>query len=120
LTDFYVGIGLPRFYAEVIFVPLDEDDFYAGGTSKHKNIRIVARHAARTSTRGELSMSDVEACVARFQEIYAYYFEPKGLDWEFNLDELPRDYWRLNGLVPLPTPSEAQDKWAELNHPAPY
>ena len=44
--------------------------------------------------------------------------EGKGdVDWEYFVNESPRDLWKINGMVPPLPGSEMEKKWAELNRP---
>lgn len=41
--------------------------------------------------------------------------KPKGVEWESAIYEANRDLWRVNGLVPPPTGSNMERKWATEN-----
>jgi hypothetical protein len=41
----------------------------------------------------------------------------KGADWEYFIQETPRDLWRVNGMVPPAPGSEFEKGWLRLNKP---
>ena len=43
--------------------------------------------------------------------------ERKGLDWEYFATEVPRDLWKINGLVPPLPGSDMEKKWVATNRP---
>ena len=48
VTELYVSRGLPAFYVNVLFIPLEQDNYYIGGVAKKNFVRIVAEQIART------------------------------------------------------------------------
>jgi hypothetical protein len=42
------------------------------------------------------------------------------LEWELHIAETPRDLWRINGIDPPPSNSEAEKTWKEQNKALPY
>ncbi len=48
MTALYVSRGLPAFYVNVLFIPLEQDYYYIGGVAKKNFVRIVAEQIART------------------------------------------------------------------------
>lgn len=49
ITDLYVNkINLPAFYVNVLFIPLEQDNYYVGGEPRKNFVRITAEHIART------------------------------------------------------------------------
>lgn len=48
ITDLYVNqVGLPAFYVNVLFVPLDDGQIYVGGVANKNFVRITAEQIAR-------------------------------------------------------------------------
>ena len=48
ITDFYVNqINLPAFYVNVLFIPLEQNNFFIGGEPRKNFVRIAAEHIAR-------------------------------------------------------------------------
>lgn len=43
-----------------------------------------------------------------------------GVDWELHISETPRDLWRVQGIDPPPTDSEAEKSWKANNMPHKY
>ena len=46
ITPMYTKIGLPAFYVNVIFIPVESDCFYVGNQQVTKMVRIVIEHIA--------------------------------------------------------------------------
>jgi phenylpyruvate tautomerase PptA (4-oxalocrotonate tautomerase family) len=54
ITKAYVeGAGLPAFYVNVIFIPLEEDEVWIGGEPRKNFVRIVVEQIARTMVTQE-------------------------------------------------------------------
>ena len=89
---------------------------YVGG-EEHTNFAWISiQHIARsldTTEKKEWFLRSVD-------EVLTPVLEAKGADWEYAVHETPRDLWKVNGLVPPPTGSEAERKWVELNRPISY
>ena len=39
---------LPKFYVVVVFIDVDQDSFFIGGSHNNRFVRIVSQHLART------------------------------------------------------------------------
>lgn len=48
ITFFYTrgGGGLPAFYVDVVFIPVERDSFYVGGKQATNMVRIAIEHIA--------------------------------------------------------------------------
>ena len=44
----------------------------------------------------------------------------KGYDWEYGVEEVDRDLWKVNGMVPPMPGTEAEKEWAEGNLAVPF
>ncbi|OWY47385.1 hypothetical protein AALT_g6420 [Alternaria alternata] len=49
-----------------------------------------------------------------------YILDRKELDSEMHISETPRDLWRVQGIDPPPTDSEAEKSWKAKNYAHPY
>jgi len=108
--------NLPAFYVNVRFTELDRESNFHGGKSDGDFAVIRIEHLARQfpdAARKKYWMSKID-------EILNPLLKPKGADWEYQILELDRDLWKINGLVPLLPNTEAEKKWVELNRPVEY
>lgn len=50
ITKLYTSppVELPAFYVNVLFIPLQEDEYYIGGETRRNFVRIVIEQIART------------------------------------------------------------------------
>lgn len=46
ITSFYTRGGLPAFYVDVVFVPVEPTSFYVGGKQAANMVRIAVEHIA--------------------------------------------------------------------------
>ncbi|MFJ3762786.1 tautomerase family protein [Streptomyces sp. NPDC090080] len=117
VTGFYTGIGLPAFYAVIVFHEVEAESFFIGGKPAAHAVRIVVEHIARHSNHDPaLSRKTAEALAA----IIAPHTKDRGLSFEFHVDETPRELWMTDGVWPPPARSEAERIWARENRPLPY
>ena len=117
ITDHYAQIGLPRFYAMVVFNETRPEDMYVGGTPTPVGVRIIIEHIARhnpDSTSRRHTARWINAIVGP-----SLHGHP-GLHWEFHVAETSEELWMINGVVPPPAGSEAEQAWARTNTTAPY
>ncbi|KAF2092585.1 hypothetical protein NA57DRAFT_49915 [Rhizodiscina lignyota] len=112
-------LGLPAFYVVVQFIAMPEESVWVGGLSKTEKpfIRIVINHVAVRVA----NISDEDAVYKQTCEMVDAALKPhvedKGYDWEYHLDETERRLWKVNGLVPPPWKSEAEQQWVKTNRP---
>lgn len=117
LTSVYVEYGrMPKFYVNVLFHEIAEDNFFIGAEPRTNFVRFVAVHIARHLPSTEIR----RRAMRRFEEKIAPFVKDRGYDWEMHIDETPRDFWTVQGLVPPPPGSEAEKLWARENRPVPY
>jgi phenylpyruvate tautomerase PptA (4-oxalocrotonate tautomerase family) len=117
LMDVYVEYsGMPNFYVNVLFHEIAEDDFLIGAEPRNNFVRFVAVHIARHLPSPEVRRRTMQIFEARI----APFVKDRGYDWEMHIDETPRDFWTVQGLVPPPPGSEAEKLWARENRPVPY
>jgi phenylpyruvate tautomerase PptA (4-oxalocrotonate tautomerase family) len=117
ITDHYEQAGLPRFYVVVIFNETRSEDLYVGGEPTAVGLRIVidhiARHAADKQSRNRIAHW--------INSILLPYLQGRDdVHWEFHVDETSEDLWMINGLIPPPMGSEAEQRWAAENMAAAY
>ena len=116
VTSLYEARGLPRFYVVTLFHEVDRGSFYVGGEPVDDRVRItidqIARHYADPASKEEARK--------RIGAVIQPFAAGKRLRWEFHVDETPRDLWMIDGLVPPPTGSEAEQLWAKENRAIPY
>mgnify|MGYP000535291066 FL=1 len=116
ITDHYAQIGLPRFYVVVLFTETRPDNMYVGGEPTPIGVRIVIEHIARHNPDRESRQRTARWINA----ILSPYVSEPGLHWEFHVDETSEELWMINGLVPPPGGSAAEQDWARTNVAAPY
>ncbi|AJE81842.1 hypothetical protein SLNWT_1466 [Streptomyces albus] len=116
VTALYTRFGLPPFYVVALFHPVEESSFLVGGEPAGNTVRVVVEHIARHSDDPEFRRRTCEA----ISGILDPYTRERGLSYEFHIDETPRDLWRIDGLAPPPTRSEAERLWFRENRPVPY
>ncbi|KAK5994179.1 hypothetical protein PT974_07622 [Cladobotryum mycophilum] len=119
-TSFYTSKGLPAFYVIVEFIQLNTNNTWIGGEKQDPNkpfVRIAIDHIAR-------SMPDTDEyrlnATARLEELLKPHIADKGWKYEYHIDETDRRLWRIDGYVPPPTGSEAEQLWFSKNHAVPY
>ena len=117
ITDHYQQVGLPRFYVVVIFTETQPGDLYVGGEKAAVGVRVVIDHIARQNPD--------RASRQRTAQWIKSILHPKlkghvDLHWEFHVDETSEDTWMINGVVPPPAHSAAEQAWAKANAAVPY
>lgn len=112
IADHYEHVGLPRFYAVVIFNETRSDDLYVGGEPTPLGLRVVIDHIAR-HTVDKQSRHGTARWIKSI--LLPYLTGRDGLHWEFHVDETSEDLWMINGLIPPPMGSEAEKRWAAAN-----
>ncbi|TKY89734.1 hypothetical protein EX895_001519 [Sporisorium graminicola] len=124
VTSLYVRMGLPPFLVNVLFIQLEDDDFYIGMQAHSeraqeqgkKFVRIVSQHLARTSEGKERRMKTIESLEERFRTV----LERKRCEWEIHIEEPPADLWHLSGFrYPAPGTS-AEAEWVSANKAVAY
>ncbi|GBG37413.1 tautomerase family protein [Mycobacterium montefiorense] len=116
LMSVYVDAGLPKFYVNVLFHEVAEENFYIGAEPRNNFVRLVAEHIARhlpTTEHRRHAMALFEAQIAPF-------VRDRGYDWEMHVDETLFDFWQVQGLVPPLAESEGEKQWVRENRPVPH
>ncbi|OAL48541.1 hypothetical protein IQ07DRAFT_77967 [Pyrenochaeta sp. DS3sAY3a] len=131
ITSIYVGGGLPAFYVNVVFQPIQPTSFFIGGVARpspHNEanvpgpksekpfIRITIQNIARKIPNESLRDRFLE----RVDKALKPFIEDAGYDWEYSVEETSRDLWKVQGLVPPMPRSEAEKEWLRLNEAVPY
>lgn len=114
LSDVY-GRNMPRFYVGVIFQEVAADNFYIGGESHPKFVRIWVDHIARTFGSPEIKVR----FFTRMNQIFEPFITERGLQWELHVDETPFDQWTVQGFFPPHDGTEDDRRWREENKPTP-
>jgi len=149
ITELYASRGLPAFYVNVIFLDVDEQQFWVGGEPKTNYVRVVVEQIARTMatpdteegqkrrrwwmdlinevrfalycrSRGTCNVENNNMDKIRLQALKPFIIDREELDWELHVCETPRDLWRIQGLDPPPPHSDNEKLWAEKNRAIPY
>jgi phenylpyruvate tautomerase PptA (4-oxalocrotonate tautomerase family) len=116
VTSHYEAVGLPRFYVVTLFHEVDRGSFYVGGEPVDDVVRVAIDNIA---IHGEYPARR-ESVRNRIGSVIQPFAAEKGLRWEFHVDETPSDLWMINGLVPPPHGSDAEQLWARENLAIPY
>ncbi|KAI9036907.1 tautomerase family protein [Aspergillus affinis] len=123
ITSMYTRSGLPAFYVVVIFIEMPPGTLYRAGVSCHTKgvkpfVRLTFSHIARHFPPGESPMRT--NFMNMVHETVKPYLADKGYDWEFNGEELEREFVHINGLRIPPTGSEEEQRWFRDNKPSPW
>ncbi|RYP63939.1 hypothetical protein DL769_006817 [Monosporascus sp. CRB-8-3] len=126
ITAYYVNAGLPAFYVNVLFRQMAGEDMWIGGRPAaafpgadpepeplaRPFVRLSIQHLAvhQPNETAMVAMCD------RIDKWLSPHFED--YDWEYNIEQPPRALWRINGIIPPPSGSEAERKWVEEGRPS--
>ncbi|TDZ54645.1 hypothetical protein CTRI78_v006107 [Colletotrichum trifolii] len=118
VTAWYMRIGLPAFYVIVNFLPMAPGTIWKGAEIPSKPfVRMSMDHiAVRLDDDADVYHRVTES----FEKLLKPHIADKGYDYEYHVDETPRDLWRVNGFIPPGFGSVAEKKWFDLNKPVPY
>jgi phenylpyruvate tautomerase PptA (4-oxalocrotonate tautomerase family) len=132
ITAIYSGTksaGLPPFYVNVLFQPIEASSYYIGGVARpspHSEankpgpdsskpfIRVTIQNIARTlyvsflrydndvDLMSALSPNDEirDRFLGRVDDALKPHVADKGYDWEYSVEETRRDLWKIQGFVP--------------------
>ncbi|KAK3714250.1 hypothetical protein LTR37_007836 [Vermiconidia calcicola] len=106
--------GLPAFYVRVRFTEDAPSSSFSGGSKNDNFVHIQIWHLARVFR----SNNHRDAFLNLVDGVLNPVMRHKGADWEYTVNESPRDLWKINGLVPPAAGSEMEKKWVEMNRPA--
>ncbi|KAJ5453724.1 uncharacterized protein N7458_004680 [Penicillium daleae] len=114
ITKIYTSAGLPAFYVTVQFILSPTSSCFVGGKPETERpfIRISVDHIAVHSNNDTGMHARI---TARVDAALKPHLADKGYDWEYHIDETARGLWKINGLVPPPYKSEAEQLWASAN-----
>jgi phenylpyruvate tautomerase PptA (4-oxalocrotonate tautomerase family) len=107
---------LPRFYVNVMFVPLPASTFYIGGAPASDFVRVTIDHIA-AQMKDEAQQTMFLHAVSRVLDPYV---AGRGLRWEMHIDETPFALWMIQGLRPPVPGTPAGKKWQVEDRPSPY
>ncbi|KAF7159171.1 hypothetical protein CNMCM6106_006304 [Aspergillus hiratsukae] len=113
ITQVYVRYGLPAFYVQVHFTEQPAGTSFIGGEQHPNFVALTIYHLARTMTTEQQR----QGFLKHIDAVLTPMFEPKGIDWEYFVTEVPRDLWKVNGLVPPAAGSEEEKVWVRENRP---
>ncbi|KAJ7171217.1 putative oxalocrotonate tautomerase [Mycena filopes] len=107
---------LPPFYVLVLFINVDPEDFFVGGESTDKFLRIGIEHIARNFSSDESKRTFME----RYEKAIAPWTAGRGIDWEVQITDDDRLLWNENGMAPPPADSEEERIWKRENRAVPF
>lgn len=111
MSNIYTTYGLPAFFAHTHFIEFGPDDFWSGGEAVELSATISIYHAAANVRNKE----EGEAFLKALDDVVRPVLKPKGIRWESNVYETPRDFWRLQGMDPPDFNSDMLKRWVKDN-----
>lgn len=111
MSNIYTTFGLPAFFAHAHFFELAPEDIWSGGEPSKSFTTISIYHAAANIR----DKSEGEAFLKALDDVVRPVLKPKGIKWESNVYETPRDWWRLQGMIPPDFNTNMLKKWVEAN-----
>ncbi|KAH8757696.1 putative oxalocrotonate tautomerase [Diaporthe sp. PMI_573] len=115
ITKLYADSGLPAFYVNVQFIPLGADDLWYGGQPHPKFTMINIYHVAQNVA--DFPEKRQQAFIKSVDDVLTPRMTKKGMGWEYFVIEGPRQFWKIDGIVPPPTGSEMEKLWHQHNRP---
>lgn len=116
ITELYIEHRIPAFLVNAFFHENRIGCFYSGGKSPPNAVFFVIDHAARPFPSEEVRLG----FIARINAIVGPILAPKGVKWEYNIYEHPRDNWRVCGMVPPADQTDIMQQWIDRNEAVPY
>ncbi|WP_216903371.1 tautomerase family protein [Nocardia alni] len=116
ITKYYAKAGLPEFYVVVLFHEVPASDFYVGGKPAEDTVRITVSHLARHIDEPDRRKRMTES----LNVVLVPYTRDRGLHWEFQIEESPRDLWMIEGRWPPGAGTDAEKAWVAANAAIPY
>lgn len=113
ITRLYTRVGLPESYVNVQFFERGPYDIFCGEESPKKFTTISIYHVARTFG----TEAHRDKFLEKADQILNPRMKAKGMSWEYFIQESPREYWKINGIIPPPTGSDLEKKWLAANKP---
>ncbi|KAK3358012.1 putative oxalocrotonate tautomerase [Lasiosphaeria hispida] len=105
ITSIYTAVGLPAFYVVINFISLPNSSIFVGGRNPPPEkpfIRFSVDHIA-VHLGGDVKRQ--AGITARIETKLKPHIADRGYDYEFHVDETPRELWRINGFIPPPLTS---------------
>jgi len=103
--------NLPPFLVIVTFIEVEKDNYYVGGESTDRFVRINVQHSAHNAQDAE----EKRAWMDGYEKAIEPYTKGKGISWELLISNEDREYWNANGVQPPPFLSEPYREWMKLN-----
>ncbi|ESK96779.1 4-oxalocrotonate tautomerase [Moniliophthora roreri MCA 2997] len=107
---------LPEFYVVVNFITIEDGNFYVGGESTKKFVRICVDHLAHHSE----TEADKRAFMDIYEKVIAPWTKDKGIDWEVQVSNEDPIFWNMNGFRPPLVGSKEIEIWKKEGKPVPY
>ena len=132
ITSIYTSVGLPAFYVIVLFCPLPTSNIFVGGRTTDPSLPTSAPLPGSTSTapfirifgsniaRRLQDSNHKKSFLDRVDQAIKPWTQDKGYDWEYHFDETDRELWKVQGIAPPETRSEAEAFWAQQGRPVPF
>ncbi|KAF7368652.1 Tautomerase-3 domain-containing protein [Mycena venus] len=110
ITELY-AVKMPAFYVVVLFIELGPEDYFVGGKSTQRMVRISVEHLARNFKDDALK----RAFMDRYEAALAPFTKARGIDWEVQVTDCDRMLWNLNGIAPPLENTEEEKIWKQEN-----
>uniref|UniRef100_A0A914CGE2 Tautomerase cis-CaaD-like domain-containing protein n=1 Tax=Acrobeloides nanus TaxID=290746 RepID=A0A914CGE2_9BILA len=95
ITKLYTSFGLPAFYVVVLYLPVEEKNYFVGGKKESKFVRISVQHIARHFP----SNKTADQFLDKYENVLAPFIKERGLDWEIST-VAEKEWVRLDKAVP--------------------
>ena len=115
ITDLYADVGLPRFYASIVFHELPKNSFFVGGKATNDFVRIWIDQIARTTAPERRAW-----WLERVNTTLNPFARDRGYRWEVHIDQTPIDFWTIQRMKPPDPDSEAEKHWVKEDRPSAY
>ena len=115
ITDIYADVGLPRFYASVVFHEMPRNSFFVGGIPANDFIRIWIDQIARTTAPERRTW-----WLERVNTALNPFTHARGYSCEVHIDQTPIDFWTIDGMKPPDPNSDAEKRWVKEGRPSAY
>ncbi|KAF7357292.1 Tautomerase-3 domain-containing protein [Mycena sanguinolenta] len=125
---------IPKFYVVVLFIELESKDFFVGGNTTDRMVRISVEHLARNFSECVICISlpslycllliyrlaahsdaAKRGFMDRYETALAPFTKARGIDWEVQVTDCDRLLWNINGMAPPQGNSEEEKIWKREN-----
>jgi len=110
--------GLPKFFVNVVFIPLEPSYLYTGGKPQTNWVRITVEHLAAQMAPED--MDKFHEFVTRYEAVLKPFIQDKGIEHELSFYSVPHEPWRMNGIRPPDLGTLAMKKWFAENKTSAY